>query len=92
MVTLLSALLACKQSRRPPACLAAGTALEMRKRRHAAPLLYALMVVQAAQLIFVCFATWVVIHAVAPGCAGRRGLHALVDASWALLAAVWCAP
>ena len=61
----------------------------MRKRRHAAPLLYALMAVQFAQLAFVCFASWVVTHAVAPGCPGRQGLHALVDASWALLAAVW---
>ncbi|KAK9825001.1 hypothetical protein WJX81_007702 [Elliptochloris bilobata] len=66
-----------------------GTALEMRKRRHAAPLLYALAALQAAQLAFACYATWVVSAALAPACAARDGLHALVNASWALLAAVW---
>lgn len=69
----------------------AGTALEMRKRRFAEPLLYALAGVQAAQLAFLCYATWVVAAALVPGCAAERGLHALVNASWALLAAVWCA-
>ena len=63
----------------------------MRKRRLAGPLLYALAGVQAAQLAFLCYATWVVAAALVPGCAASRGLHALVNASWALLAAVWCA-
>ncbi len=64
----------------------------MRKRRHAAPLLYALILVQAGQLAFVCYATWVVTIAIASDCPGRYGVHALVNASWALLTAVWCAP
>ena len=63
----------------------------MRKRRFAEPLLYALAGVQAAQLAFLCYATWVVAAALVPGCHAERGLHALVNASWALLAAVWCA-
>ena len=63
----------------------------MRKRRFAEPLLYALAGVQAAQLAFLCYATWVVAAALVPGCRAERGLHALVNASWALLAAVWCA-
>lgn len=73
---------------RPPG---AGTTLEMHKRRFAGPLLYALAGVQAAQLAFLCYATWVVAAALVPGCAAERGLHALVNASWALLAAVWSA-
>ena len=63
----------------------------MRKRRFAEPLLYALAGVQAAQLAFLCYATWVVAAALVPGCHAERGLHALVNASWALVAAVWYA-